>query len=156
MAFDLFVEALDGVGWPDLPPVFGREPAEREQVAAGVVEHLGCFGVGAFEHAGHLVELRLNVLGVGRGEDGADGLLQTGVRVGDDEVDTVEAADFQRPEEAGLEHLGLAVTSGEAEDLAASIGGTPMATIVAWEMTRWLTRASQSVVSRNTQGYPVT
>ena len=52
--------------------MFGWESAECEDVGAGVVEHLGDFRVGAFEHPGDLVELGLDVLCAGLGEDGAD------------------------------------------------------------------------------------
>ena len=146
---------------PNLPPVLGRESVEREDVGARVVEHPGDFRVGAFEHPGDLIELGLDVLRVGLGEDGADDtgddvltgarhdrenvshevdsaalpggaledgadrLLQTGVGVGDDELDTVQTAGLERAEEARPEGFVFAVASGESKNLAAPVGGNP-------------------------------
>ncbi len=139
--------------------MFGREPTEREDVGAGIVQHCGDLRVRALEHPGDLIELGLDVSRVGLGEDGADdrgnhvlagtrddgehishevnsaalprgtlehcadGLLQTAVRVGDDELDTVQPARLQRPKELGPEDLVLAVTDVETEDFAAPVGG---------------------------------
>ena len=113
--------------------MLGREPAEREDIGARVVQHFGDLRVRAFKHPGDLVELGLDVLCVGLGEDGADdggdhvltcarddgehishemdsaalpgstlkdgadGLLEAGVGVGDDELDAVQSAGFQGP-----------------------------------------------------------
>ena len=61
--------------------MFGREPAEREDVGAGVVEHFGDFGVGAFEHPGgvtRIVENRQGLVLAAAGVDGSntpDGLV---------------------------------------------------------------------------------
>ena len=43
--------------------MFEWESAEREHVGAGVEEHCGDFGVGAFEYSSDLVELALPPLG---------------------------------------------------------------------------------------------
>lgn len=45
------------------------------------------------------------------------------MRVGHDQLDSVEAAGHQRPQERGPEALVLAVTHVEAEDFPASVGG---------------------------------
>ena len=80
-ALDHFTEPFDWIRGPDLPPVFGREPAEREDVGAGVVEHFGDFGVGAFEHPGgvtRIVENRQGLVLAAAGVDGSntpDGLV---------------------------------------------------------------------------------
>ena len=139
--------------------MLGRESAECKDVGAGIMEHRGDFGMGALQHPGDFVELGLDVLRVGLGEDGADdggdhvltgtrddgenisnemdptalprsalehranGLLQAGVSVGDDELDTVQPPGFQGPQELSPERLVLTVTDVEPEDLAATVGG---------------------------------
>ena len=159
--------------------MFGRKAAEREDVGARVVEHLGDLGVGALEHPGDLVELRLDVRRVGLGEDGADdggdhvlagprddrkhishevhpaalpgrtlehgadGLLQAGVGVGDDEPHAAQTAGLQRAEELGPEDLVFAVADVETEDLAAPVGGNTDRDDDCLDTIRWLTRALQ-------------
>jgi hypothetical protein len=54
-----------------------------------------------------------------------DGLLQPGVRVGHDQLHPVEAAGFQRPQEARPEALVLAVTNVEAEYFTAPVSSHP-------------------------------
>ena len=53
--------------------MFGREPAEREDVGAGVVEHFGDFGVGAFEHPGGVTRIVENRQGLVLAAAGVDG-----------------------------------------------------------------------------------
>ena len=58
-------------------------------------------------------------------EHGPDGLLQAGVNVRHDQLDPVETASLQRPQEAGPEAPVLAVTIVDAEDFPAPISGQP-------------------------------
>jgi hypothetical protein len=71
-ALHFLVEPLEGVRRPDLLPVRDREPGEREQVVVGVAEHRLDLGELFAEHRGDDLELLMDVLGVGLGEDRAD------------------------------------------------------------------------------------
>ncbi len=56
-------------------------------------------------------------------EGALEGGDETGVLVGDDQAHPREAAALERGQEAAPEHLILAVTHVQAEDLAAAVGG---------------------------------
>jgi hypothetical protein len=62
-------------------------------------------------------------LPAGAGHDRGDGLGEAGVGVGDDQLDAVKPAGFERAQERGPERAVLAVTNVQAEDLSAAVGG---------------------------------
>jgi hypothetical protein len=71
-AFDLRVDALEGVGGPDLLPVCGWEVSEYGQVDGCFAEHLLDFAELPAKHGGDPVELLADVFGIGLGEKGPD------------------------------------------------------------------------------------
>ena len=77
------------------------------------------------------------------GHGGLDGLAQPKVGVGDDQLHPSQPAGLERPQERRPEGTALAVTHGEAEDLAAPITAHPVAITTAGATTRRLTLALQ-------------
>ena len=69
---DFFVDALEGVGGPDLLPVSYGEPAEREHVVFGAVHQRACFGEAGGELVSDLVPGVAHGVGVGLREDRAE------------------------------------------------------------------------------------
>jgi len=62
---------------------------------------------------------------VGLGQDRCDGLLQTGVGVGDDQLHTTQSSGLERAQERRPEGAVLGVADLAAEHLAATVGGDP-------------------------------
>ena len=77
----------------------------------------------------------------GASHDRGDGLLQTGVGIGDDQLDAGEPAGLERAQERGPERAVLAVTDVQAQHLPTAISGHPVAITTARETTRPSTRA---------------
>jgi len=71
-AGDLAGEPLEGVRRPDRAPVLDREPAELQEVAAGVDEHVGRHRELRLEGGDDAVEGGGDHFGGGLGEDRAD------------------------------------------------------------------------------------
>src|SRR5690606_26367953 len=85
----------------------GRERSEGEDIGSGLVEHVGGFRVDPLDHPGDLVELRVDVFGVGLGEDRADDrgdhLLPALGQRGEDVAHEVDAATLPG---SALQHHG--------------------------------------------------
>jgi hypothetical protein len=73
----------------------------------------------------------------------ADGLFESGVGVGDDQLHPAQPSGFEAAQERGPKRAVFGVADVEAEDLAAAVAGDPVAITTAWETTRWFTRALQ-------------
>ncbi len=71
-AFDLAVDALDGVGRPDLGPVLAREAGEREHFGLGLIHQRRDLGEAGGELVADLVPGLVDRGGVGLGERGAE------------------------------------------------------------------------------------
>jgi hypothetical protein len=71
----------------------------------------------------------------------ADGGLQPGVGVGDDQLGAAQPAGLQRAEERGPERAVLAVADPQPSTSRCPSAASPVAITTAWETTRRLTRA---------------
>jgi len=60
---------------------------------------------------------------------------QAGMLIADDQPDTGQTASFERSEETAPEHLVLAVPDIEAQHFSGTLGGDPVATTTAIEVT---------------------